>query len=207
MTIYDKKVSFYPPKINERFQQPKNVGVLTDADAVGAGASFVCGAFVRFYLNIEVRSKEITGAKFKSNGCGFTIAAADVLTEIIIGTRLIELHGLDKKLLNSQIETYLGEFPAERKHCLQICLDALQNSFTDFRARQIEEFSGEKALICTCFGVSEDTIETVIKKNLLATVEEVTEICRAGGGCGSCQPLIQDILDVLHDENYAIIEN
>lgn len=200
-------MSFYPPKINGRFQQPKNVGALLKANAVGTGASFGCGAFVRFYLAIDAVTKEITGAKFKSNGCGFVIAAADVLTETIVGNRLIQLHGLDKKLLNSQIEAVLEKFPAGREHCLQICLDALQMALADFRARQIEEFSGEKALICTCFGVSEELIESIIKKNSLKTVEEVTEICRAGGGCGSCQPLIQDILDVLNDDNYAILEN
>ncbi len=200
-------MSFYPPKINERFQQPKNVGVLSNANAVGTGASFVCGAFVRFYLTIDLVTKEIIGAKFKSNGCGFVIAAADVLTETIVGKRLIELHGLDKESLNAQIEAELEEFPAGREHCRQICLDALQTSLSDFRARQIEEFSGEKALICTCFGVSEELIESVIEKNSLETVEEVTEMCRAGGGCGSCQPLIQEILDVLNDDNYAIIEN
>ncbi len=200
-------MSFYPPKINERFQRLQNVGKLTDANAVGTSASFVCGVFVRFYLRIEFRTKKILEAKFKSNACGFTIAAADVLTEKIIGKRLTELHALDKEILNAQIEEELGKFSAHRAHCPLLCLDALQAAFADFRAFQIEEFTGEKALICTCFGVSEETIENVIKKNSLETVEEVTEICSAGGGCGSCQPLIQEILDVFQEENYVIIEN
>ncbi|MEP7039524.1 MAG: iron-sulfur cluster assembly scaffold protein [Acidobacteriota bacterium] len=200
-------MSFYPPKINERFQHPRNVGKLSDANAVGTSASFICGAFVRVFLQIELKTKEILEAKFKSNACGFAVAAADVLMEEIVGKRLTELHGLDKEILNAQIEEELGKFSAHRAHCLLLCLDALQAAFTDFRAFQIEEFTGEKALICTCFGVSEETIENVIKKNSLETVEEVAEVCSAGGGCGSCQPLIQEILDVLHEENYVIIEN
>lgn len=200
-------MSFYPPKINERFQHPRNVGKSTDANAVGTSASFVCGAFVRLFLQIELQTKEILEAKFKSNGCGFAIAAADVLTEKIVGRKLIELHGLDKEVLQSQIEEKLGRFSAHREHCLQLCLDALQEAFADFRAFQIEEFTGEKALICTCFGVSEETIEDVIRKNSLETVEEVTEMCSAGGGCGLCQPLIQEILDVFQKEDYVIIEN
>ncbi len=200
-------MSFYPPKINERFQHLRNVGKLSDANAVGTSASFICGAFVRVFLRIELKTKEILEAKFKSNGCGFAIAAADVLTEKIVGKRLIEIHKLDRKILQSQIEEELEKFSAHRAHCLQMCLDALQAAFADFRAFQIEEFTGEKALICTCFGVSEETIENVIKKNSLETVEEVAELCSAGGGCGSCQPLIQEILDVLQEENYVIIEN
>ena len=169
--------------------------------------SFICGVFVRFFLRIDLKTKKILDAKFKSNGCGFAVAATDVLTDIIIGKRLTELHGADKKILQLQIEEKLGHFPAQREHCLELCLDALQSAFSEFRTFQVEEFAGEKALICTCFGISEETIENVIKKNSLEIVEEVTQKCGAGGGCGSCQPLIQDILDVFHNENYDIIEN
>ncbi|CAN5633608.1 hypothetical protein BH18ACI1_BH18ACI1_18030 [soil metagenome] len=188
-------MSFYPPKINEKFQRPQNAGKVKGANAVGTSASFVCGAFVRVHLRIELKTKEIIDAKFNSNGCGFLIAAADILSEKIVGKRLVELHGLDKETLQTNIESELGRFPAHRKHCLALCLEALQPAFADFRAFQIEEFTGEKALICTCFGVAEETIENVIKANALETVEEVTKACNAGGGCGSCQPLIQEIID------------
>ncbi len=188
-------MSFYPPKINEKFARAQNVGALPDANATGTGASFVCGAFVKFSLRIETGSKEILEAKYKTGGCGFVIAAAEVLSEKVRGKKLVELHGSDKSVLVKEIETELGEFPERRAHCLEICLDALQAAFADFRVLQIEEFTGEKALICTCFGVSEETIEDLIEKQSLRTVEEVTIACNAGGGCGSCQPLIQEILD------------
>ena len=83
---------------------------------------------------------------------------------------------------------------------MDLTFDALQNSFADFRVSQIEEFAGEKALICTCFGVSEETIEHLIKEKSLETVEEVTNGCNAGGGCGSCQLLIQEIIDTVWRE-------
>ena len=200
-------MSFYPEKISERFQNPKNIGKIDEANAVGTSASFICGAFVRVFLQIELKTKEILEAKFNSNACGFTIAAADVLSEIVVGKRLTELHGLDKEILQSQIGEKLERFPARREHCAELCLNALQAAFADFRSFQIEEFAGEKALICTCFGVSEETIENIIKENSPETVEQITEICGAGGGCGSCQPLIQEILDISLEENYAIIEN
>ncbi|MCA1639809.1 MAG: iron-sulfur cluster assembly scaffold protein [Acidobacteria bacterium] len=200
-------MTFYPPKINEKFNAPKNIGKARKANSVGTNATFVCGAFLRFTLQIEIETKEIIEAKYQTNGCGYLIASADVLAEEIAGKKLFELHGLDKNVLQTKIETELGEFSEHRKHCLQLCLETLQNAFADFRAFQIEEFSGEKALICTCFGVSEETIEKLVKTNLLETVEEVTDACNAGGGCGSCQPLIQEILDVLNEKNYDIIEN
>ena len=121
------------------------------------------------------------------------IAAADVLAENIIGKELAELHGLEN--LETQIETELGKFAANRQHCLKLAIETLQAAFNDFRSAQLEEWSGEKALICTCFGVSEETIEKVIAENYCENVEEVSHFCNAGSGCGSCQILIQEIID------------
>lgn len=185
-------MGFYPPKINELFAAPKHAGKAARTNAVGTGASFVCGSFVRFYLEIDVSSKEIREARYKTNGCGYAIAAAEVLAEKIVGRKLTELHGLSHAELISEIE---GEFSDDRKHCAEICFDALQAAFADFRALQIEEFAGERALICTCFGISEDTIQTIIEENDAATVEEVGDVCHAGTGCGSCRFLIQELID------------
>ncbi len=193
-------MSFYQKKISEKFHAPKNVGKAAHANAVGMSATFVCGAILRLTLRIETNTKEILDARFQTNGCGFLIASADVLTEKIIGKRLVELHGLDKQTLQTEIESELGTFEIHRRHCLDLTLDALQNCFADFRVSQIEEFAGEKALICTCFGVSEETIEHLIKEKSLASVEDVTDVCNAGGGCGSCQPLIQEIIDTVWRE-------
>jgi len=194
-------MSFYPHKISKNFQLPQNAGKAENANAVGTSATFVCGAVLRFSLRIEIKTKEILEAKFQTNGCGFLIAAADVLADEIKGKNLREPRGADKSALETKIEIELGKFSKQRKHCLELCLETLQNAFADFRLFQIEEFTGEKALICTCFGVSEDTIERLVKENSLETVEEVTDICNAGGGCGSCQFLIQEILDVRQIES------
>ncbi len=194
-------MKFYPPKINEKFKRPQNVGEAEGANAVGTSASFACGTFVKLFLRIEKDSKQIVEAKFKTSGCGFMIAAAETLCETINGKKLVELHGLNKSVLQREIETELGKFPENRGHCLEVCLESLQEAFANFRQFQIEEFAGEKALICTCFGISEEAIENLIEKKSLSNIEEVTENCGAGGGCGSCQSLIQDILDVYWREN------
>jgi NifU-like protein len=195
-------VKFYPAKINEKFERPQNIGVAAGANAVGTSASFACGTFVKLFLRIEKDSKQIVEAKFKTSGCGFMIAAAETLCEKIKGRKLVELHGLDKSVLQREIERELEKFPENRAHCLEVCLESLQAAFAGFRRFQIEESAGEKVLICTCFGVSEDTIEGLIEKKSLKTVEEISENCNAGGGCGSCQPLIQEILDVYWRENF-----
>lgn len=195
-------MSFYPPKINERFLRPKNAGAPTRTDAVGVDASLICGTFVRFFLQIDEASKKIEAVRFKSDGCGCAIAAADVLAEKITGCKLTDLHGAGANFWRAEIERELGSFAPARRHCLEICIEALHAALADYRSRRLEEFSGEKALVCTCFGVSEETIERVVAENEIETVEEVKNICRAGGGCGSCQFLIQEIIDVHRNENF-----
>jgi len=189
-------VKFYPDKINALFSAPKRSGKAAKTNAVGTGASFACGSFVRVFLEIDLQTKEIREAKYKTNGCGFAIAAAEVLAEKIVGRKLTELHGLNHAEFLGEIENELGEFSADRRHCAEICFDALQAAFGDFRALQIEEFAGEKALICTCFGISEDTIQSIINENQAETVEEIGDLCNAGTGCGSCRFLIQELIDI-----------
>lgn len=189
-------MSFYPDKINEYFSAPARSGKAAKTNAVGTGAGLVCGSFVRFYLEIDLPTKEIRAARYKTNGCGFTIAAAEVLTEKIVGQRLTGLHGLNHAEFIERIESELGRFPENRSHCAEICFDALQAALNDFRALQIEEFAGEKALICTCFGISEETIQAVISETRAESVEEVGRACNAGTGCGSCRFLIQELIDI-----------
>ncbi len=194
-------MSFYPPKITALFHAPQRAGKAVRANAAGTGASFVCGSFLRVFLEIDLETKEIRDASYKTNGCGFAIAAAEVLTENIVGRKLTELHGLNHAEFFGEIENELGRFTAARTHCAEICFDALQAALQDFRALQVEEFAGEKALICTCFGVSEDTIQTIIASDRAESVEQIGDLCNAGTGCGSCRFLIQELIDIHELEN------
>ncbi|MBK8810197.1 MAG: iron-sulfur cluster assembly scaffold protein [Acidobacteria bacterium] len=178
----------YPEEISRLAFAPRNARRLDAANSNGADASFVCGAFVRFALEIDVESKEIGDIRFQSNGCGFMIAAADVLAETIRGTSLLALHGTETT--REMVESAIGEFPETRVHCLNTVLNSLRNALADFRRRQLEGFVGEKALVCTCFGVTEETVESCGA----TSVEEAGEITNAGTGCGSCRMLIEEII-------------
>jgi NifU-like protein len=185
----------YPEKVVERLKRLQNAQARTSGSAVGTEANFSCGSFIRFSLSIDIESNSVTDATFTSNGCGFMLAAADVLAESVRIKGLANLHGLDDGDLHKQIEQNLGVIPTGRRECLDACINALRAAFADFRSRQIEEFRGEKALICTCFGLTEETIELQIAERSLRTVEEVAQACNAGTGCGSCRMLIQEMLD------------
>ncbi len=188
-------MSFYPPKVQNRFDSPRKAAITDGANAFGRSASFKCGSFVSFSFEIDTETKAVTAIGFQSNGCGYMIALADLLAETLKDRQLSELHGLINDDLNSKIDKEIGLFPSGRRQCRDACIEALRTAFADFRTKQIEEFSGEKALVCTCFGVSEETIEMHLRERSVETVDEVTQICNAGGGCGSCRMLIQEMID------------
>jgi NifU-like protein len=167
---------------------------LQDANAAGVGVNLTCGSTVRFLLRIEEHGR-IADAAFRSNGCGYSRAAADVLAGWITGKDLADLHGLDERELRRVIQTELGKIPATNAACVGCAASAVRDAFADLRTRRIDDFRGEKALICTCFGVTDERIESLIAGSSLTSVEQVTAICNAGSGCGSCRMLIQEMLD------------
>jgi NifU-like protein len=182
---------YYPERINEHFLRPRNTGEVGEADAVGEAGSFICGAIMRLSLKIDAQRQTITDAKFKSVGCGFLIASASVLTETLQEMAISRAATLSE----SAITDWFDELPADRKHCATLCREALHAALANYHNATRVEWTGEEALICTCFAVSEKTIERAIHTRSLQTIEEVTRACNAGGGCQSCHPLILDILD------------
>lgn len=187
-------MSFYPAPVNQRFLSAQFAGAVTRADAIGKAASFVCGAALQ--ISVEIENQTILSAKFKAAGCGFLIAAADVLCEKIEHQRIHETSKISDLIISE-----IGDFSVERRHCLELCEEVWAKILIDFSIKTRTEWNGDDVLICQCFGVSEKTIERTIAENDLQSVEQVTNICNAGGGCGSCQVLITEILDNFVREN------
>jgi NifU-like protein len=175
----------------EAFFDPKNVGEATDPNFIGRAASFECGALVRISLHID-ESQRITEAKFKAAGCSMLVASASLLIDQIIGKTTGEAATLGQhaELLREK----LGRLPGERSECPALACDALVAAVRSYSDLARNEWEGDEALICTCFCVSERTIEREIQTKQLQTIAEVTAACNAGAGCRSCYPLIEDIL-------------
>jgi NifU-like protein len=186
--------AIYPNDVLRRLKLPANAGSLENVNATGKAVSFECGTSITFEMLIDKETKLIQSVAFRSNGCGFMIGAADVVADEFGGRHLTDLHALTD-LPDAVLLRDLGEFPVERRQCGRIAITAFKNALADFRRRQVEEFSGEKGLICTCFGVTEETIELAASERSARTVDEVGRVCRAGTGCGSCQLMIQEIID------------
>jgi NifU-like protein len=184
----------YPNSITRQISGLRHISSSPNAGAAGKEVNFTCGSFVRYSLVLD--DGVVTSATFSSNGCGYMLAAADVLAAFMTGRHLKELHGLMIESLQEQVVSQIGAIPAGRIECIGACISALRAAFADLRMRQVEEFRGEKALLCTCFGVTEETVDMLLRDIAVDTVRDVTRICRAGGGCcGSCTMMIQEMLD------------
>lgn len=188
-------MAVYPEKISAALASATFGRPAVLCNATGTSADFECGSIVRFRLLVDRESKKVEDVAYQSNGCGYMVSAAETVASHFKGLLLTEINGFDRSGLVEMIREALGEFPRGRMSCMNACLDALESALVDFRSLQLGEFSGEKALICTCFGVTEERIEELIAGGEVESLEDVMRSCNAGSGCGSCRILIQELLE------------
>jgi len=185
----------YTEKVKEHYKNPKNVGSIEDASAIGEAGSLSCGDALKIYLKID-ENEIVTDAKFQTFGCGSAVASASALTEMLIGKHIDEI----EKITNQDIAKELDGLPPQKMHCSVMGHEALESAIANYRG----EFSDKKSrVVCQCFGVTEDLIREIAQRNKLKTVEEVTNYTKAGGGCGKCK---EDIQKILNDELQKIGE-
>jgi len=184
----------YTDKVREHFLNPRNVGEVEDPDGVAEVGSIACGDALKLTFKVD-ENRRITDAKFKTFGCASAIASASALTEMIKGMTIEEA----EKVTNQDIAKYLGGLPQEKMHCSVMGREALEAAIHNYRTGETMIKNLEDHIVCTCFGVSENEIRRVVTENSLTTVDEVTNFCKAGGGCGMCRDDIQAIIDGVRD--------
>jgi NifU-like protein len=178
----------YTDKVKDHFLNPRNVGIIEDADGVGEVGSLSCGDALTFYFKLDENGK-IKDAKFQTFGCASAIASSSALTEMVKGLTLEEA----QKITNEDIANYLGGLPKEKMHCSVMGREALEKAIGCYRGEPEKKVEGQ--IVCECFGVTDREIERVVRENHLKTVEDVTDYTKAGGGCGNCHERIQEIID------------
>jgi len=181
----------YTDKVMEHFLHPKNVGEIKNPDGMGEEGSLSCGDALKLTFKLDENGR-IAEARFKTFGCASAIASASVMTEMIKGMTLAEASGVT----NRDIADALGGLPEQKMHCSVMGMEALEAAIANYRSgKSREQKKIEGKIICTCFGVTDKEIERVIIENNLDSVEQVTNYCKAGGGCGGCRAEIEKIIE------------
>ena len=178
----------YTKTVKDHFLNPRNVGVIEDADGVGEVGSLACGDALTLYFKLD-DNKKIKDAKFQTFGCASAIASSSALTEMLKGITLEEA----KKITNEDIAEFLGGLPKQKMHCSVLGRDALEKAIANYRGEAERKVEGN--IVCECFGVTDLEIERAVRENSLNSIEDVTNYVKAGGGCESCHDKIQEIID------------
>ncbi len=119
----------YSKTVMEHFRNPRNVGVIEDADGIGEVGNPICGDMMTIYLKIE--AERIADIKFQTFGCGSAIAVSSMLTEIAMGKTLEEA----RHITNKDVARALEGLPKNKLHCSNLGADALQLALQDYEDR------------------------------------------------------------------------
>lgn len=117
----------YSDKVKDHYRNPRNVGMMEDANAVGYAGSLVCGDAITLFLKFDENDKVID-AKFLAYGCGSAVAASSILTEMVVGKSLESL----KQITNKDVSDALDGLPPEKMHCSVLCKEVLDYAINEY---------------------------------------------------------------------------
>ena len=120
----------YSTKFIDIFTNPKNVGEIKDANAIGQVGNPACGDIMKLYLKINDKGI-IEDAKFQTFGCAAAIVSSSVATEMIKGKTVEEA----LKLENQEILDYLGGLPAHKIHCSVLAKEAIESAIDNYNKK------------------------------------------------------------------------
>jgi nitrogen fixation NifU-like protein len=120
----------YSEKVMDHFMNPRNMGDIKDADAVGTVGNPACGDVMRLYIKVE--GDKIADAKFKTFGCGAAIATSSMATEMIKDKTLEEA----SKVTNETVAEALDGLPANKMHCSVLAQEAIEAAIKNYKEKK-----------------------------------------------------------------------
>ncbi len=126
-------MALYSEKVMDHFRNPRNVGVIENADGVGEVGNAKCGDIMKMYLKID--DDVVTDVKFETFGCGSAIASSSMATELIKGKPVSEA----MQLTNKAVAEALDGLPDYKMHCSVLAEEAIQSALDDYYSKHPEK--------------------------------------------------------------------
>ena len=118
----------YSEKVMDHFRNPRNLGTIDDADAVGEVGNAKCGDIMKMYMKINDDTKVIEEVKFKTFGCGAAVATSSMATELVKGKTIQEA----LEVTNKAVMEALDGLPPVKVHCSLLAEEAIHAALWDY---------------------------------------------------------------------------
>lgn len=138
-------MALYSEKVMDHFRNPRNVGVIENADGIGEVGNAVCDDIMKIYLKIE--DDIVTDVKFETFGCGSAIASSSMATELVKGKPLSEV----LMLTNNAVAEALDGLPAHKLHCSVLAEEAIMAAVKDYYHRQGVDYDSKDFSVCKSY--------------------------------------------------------
>ena len=122
-------MALYSEKVMDHFMNPRNVGIIEDADGVGEVGNAKCGDIMKMYLKID--DDVITDVKFETFGCASAIASSSMATELIKGKKVEDAMALT----NKAVAEALDGLPDYKMHCSVLAEEAIRAALHDYNSK------------------------------------------------------------------------
>ena len=126
-------MALYSEKVMDHFRNPRNVGVIENADGIGEVGNAKCGDIMKMYLKID--DDVVSDVKFETFGCGSAIASSSMATELIKGKPVAEA----LKLTNKAVVEALDGLPDYKMHCSVLAEEAIRSALDDYYQKNPEK--------------------------------------------------------------------
>ena len=123
-------MALYSEKVMDHFRNPRNLGVIEDADGIGEVGNAKCGDIMKIYL--KIKGGVIEDVKFETFGCASAIASSSMATELIKGQPVSEA----MQLTNKAVAEALDGLPDYKLHCSVLAEEAIKSAIEDYESKK-----------------------------------------------------------------------
>ena len=186
----------YSEKVMDHFKNPRNIGIIEDADVTSKVGSVACGDLIKLYLKFDPNSDQIKDIKFESYGCAANIATSSMMTEMVKGKTIDDA----RKVTFKDISETLGGLPRIKLHCAVLSRQGLETAFLKYEAKKGRVKIDESFVNRILRGVLEpvqgvDIISAKILENTKVDGRKISLGLNAKAGSELANSLAEDIGD------------